>query len=109
MTEPYHCDLCGIPLYQLQGHDFWLGVCFNPVHEKPRFGSFPWCGTPSFESRDLKDWERKEIEKRKIALQKRLKVVQNCWELISVVRCFDGSGWIPEVDERITKKKGKHL
>jgi hypothetical protein len=109
MSEAHHCDLCGIPLYQLQGPDFCLGVCFNPNHEKPRFGRFPWCGTPTFETRNLKDWEIKEIRKRKKALMRRLKVTRDFWELISVVRCFDGGGWIPKVDERITKKKGHHL
>lgn len=103
MNKAYHCDLCGIPLYQLQSHDFWLGVCFNPTHNKPRFGSFPWCGTPSFETRDLREHEIKEIERRKLTLKKRLNHVETFWELISVVRCFDGGGWLPEVDERISK------
>ena len=108
-VNPYHCDLCGMELFELQPHDFWLGVCFNPIHHKPRFGSFPWCNPHHYETRDLRQHEISEIERRKTALELRLKVVRNYWELISVINCFQSSGFIPEIDERITQIKGEHL
>jgi hypothetical protein len=108
-VNPYHCDLCGIELFELQGHDFWLGVCFNPTHEKPRFGSFPWCNPHHYETRDLSEHESDLILKRKDDLAKRLQVVYTNWELISIVHCFSNGGFLPEVDERITKVKGKYL
>ena len=108
-VNPYHCDLCGMELYQLRGHDFWLGVCFNPTHEQHRFGSFPWCNPHHYESRRLTDQEVSLIEGRKRALELRLKVVRSYWELISVVHCFWSGGYNPEIDKRVTLIEGEHL
>lgn len=103
----YGCDLCGMPLFQLQPHDFWLGVCFN--HEPPRFCSRPWCNPEHNESRSLREWELEEIMRRFNSLKQRLTVVSTPKEIIAVVGCFEGGGGIPNIDERITRKKGEHL
>lgn len=94
-------------MIELRPHDFQLHVCLN--HLPPHFKSSPWCHPVTYEDRMLTEYERKLIADRKMALQKRLTVVETPREVWSVVLMFLSGGFNPEIDERVTKVKGEHL
>lgn len=103
-----NCNICGQPMIQLCGWDFKQDVCLN--HEPTaHFINHNWGEEITYEDRALYPDEISLIENRATTLQRRLNVVKNPKEIWTVVLSFLDGSWSPEIDERITMKKGEHL
>ena len=87
-----NCPECGIPLYQLEGWDFFKGVCFN--HDPPLIYNQTWCHDPTWDHRELFDVEREIIKGRVSKMLGRLAETdeENLKAVVNIIGCFQTGG-----------------